>query len=78
MNQDYSIVQNNFGWNRQADSFWIDQPGIKSAYIVPLCVNILSYWALVGTGYSTAESNGGYGNSTIVTSVKMASLALSA
>ncbi|KIM79111.1 hypothetical protein PILCRDRAFT_823685 [Piloderma croceum F 1598] len=40
MNQDYSIVPNNFSWNRQVDSFWIDQP--------------------VGTGFSTAESVGGY------------------
>lgn len=24
---DYSIVQNNYSWNRLTDAFWIDQPG---------------------------------------------------
>ena len=26
---DYSIVPNNYSWNRQADTFWLDQPGMK-------------------------------------------------
>lgn len=40
----YSIVENEFSWNKLADAFWVDQPGQLNQWCLAMILYFLNSW----------------------------------